>query len=112
MSGYVWHNGDWVPKAKYYAQRPVKHASFPMVIHDRTEYKSIYNDQWITSRSHHREHLKAHNLQEVGDEKPGWMQERDRMRSEGLTQGQIEAEERRSPPPDEGVTFQWEDIDG
>lgn len=110
---FVWNGKDWVDAAQYHRSKPAPHGKFPTIITDMKEYRSIYNDQWITSRSQHREHLKANNLEEIGDEKPGWMKERERMRADGLSQDQIETEEQRSreQQPDTGITFQWEDID-
>jgi putative FmdB family regulatory protein len=44
--------------------------SAPMVIADIQPYQSMATGEMITSRSQHREHLKAHGLIEVGNEKP------------------------------------------
>lgn len=43
--------------------------SGPQVIRDIEPYKSMVDGSMITSRSHHREHLKRHNCFEVGNEK-------------------------------------------
>ena len=40
----------------------------PMVMGDIQPYKSMVTGEMITSRSTHREHLKAHQLVEVGNE--------------------------------------------
>lgn len=40
----------------------------PDVMPDIQPYQSMANGQWITSRSQHREHLKAHGMQEVGND--------------------------------------------
>ena len=45
---------------------PVK--SGVMVMPDIKPYKSMINGEMITSRSRHREHLKAHGCQELGNE--------------------------------------------
>jgi hypothetical protein len=42
----------------------------PYVISDLREYPSIITGEMITSRSQHREHLKAHGCVEVGNEMP------------------------------------------
>ena len=47
-------------------QEPV--ASGPMVMDDIAPYRSQATGEWITSRSQHREHLKAHNCVEIGDQ--------------------------------------------
>ena len=41
--------------------------SAPRVMSDITEYQSLQDGTMITSRSHHREHMKAHGLVELGD---------------------------------------------
>lgn len=41
----------------------------PMVVPDIKPYKSMLNGKMITSRSQHREHLKAHGAIEIGNEK-------------------------------------------
>ncbi len=43
----------------------------PYVIGDIEPYQAVGPEygKWITSRSQHREYLKAHNLTEVGNEK-------------------------------------------
>lgn len=43
-------------------------AEGPMVMGDIQPYKSMINGEMITSRSQHREHLKAHGCQELGNE--------------------------------------------
>ncbi len=42
----------------------------PMVMRDISPYQSMADGSMITSRSAHREHLKRHNLIEIGNEKP------------------------------------------
>jgi hypothetical protein len=42
----------------------------PYVISDIGEYRSVITREMITSRSQHREHLKAHGCVEVGNETP------------------------------------------
>ncbi|MDO9131977.1 zinc ribbon domain-containing protein [Hydrogenophaga sp.] len=39
------------------------------VMPDIQGYKSMATGEWISSRSEHREHLKRHNLVEIGNEK-------------------------------------------
>lgn len=41
----------------------------PMTISDIQPYKSMITGEMITSRSQHRDHLKAHGCTEVGNEK-------------------------------------------
>ncbi len=43
-------------------------ASGPQVIRDIEPYKSMINGEMITSRSRHRDHLRAHGCIEVGNE--------------------------------------------
>lgn len=42
----------------------------PQVIADIQPYQSMKTGEMITSRSHHKRHLKEHNLIEVGNEQP------------------------------------------
>lgn len=42
--------------------------SAPMVMSDMQPYKSMIDGRMITSRSQHRDHLKAHGCIEVGNE--------------------------------------------
>lgn len=39
-----------------------------MVMNDIKPYQSMITGEWITSRSQHRDHLKAHKVIEVGNE--------------------------------------------
>ena len=39
----------------------------PMIMGDIEPYQSMIDGRWITSRSEHREHLKANHCVEVGD---------------------------------------------
>lgn len=41
----------------------------PRVVRDITEYRSMQTGEMITSRSQHRDHMKRHNLIELGNEK-------------------------------------------
>ena len=43
--------------------------SAPMVMRDMAEYKSPIDGTMVTSRSHHREHMRAHDVIEVGNER-------------------------------------------
>lgn len=43
--------------------------AMPYIAPDRTEYKSVITGEQITSRNQHREHLKQHGCEEVGNEK-------------------------------------------
>lgn len=69
--------------------KPMRKVFLPtQVMPDIQPYKSMVTGEMITSRSHHKRHLKEHNLNEIGNEpmenlvnrnKKGWMQEhRDR----------------------------------
>lgn len=40
------------------------------IIKDIEPYQSMMTGERITSRSHHREHLKEHGVEEVGNERP------------------------------------------
>ena len=45
----------------------------PMVMPDIQPYKSMKTGEMITSRSQHREHLRQHNLVELGNEPLKWL---------------------------------------
>ena len=62
-----WHNQ---PREKKYVRYADKKSDLacPRIILDRVEYKSMATGEMITSRSQHREHLKRHDLIEVGNE--------------------------------------------
>ena len=55
---------ELVPKDQY-QREPVAAYIMP----DISGYKSMQTGEWIGSRSQHREHLKAHRLIEIGNEK-------------------------------------------
>ena len=58
---------------------------FPMISPDISPYRSMETGEMITSRTAHREHLKRHGLEEVGNEKPDF----------GSTQGECEIDKRQ-----------------
>lgn len=47
----------------------------PMIVPDIAPYQSIVTGETITSRARHREHLKRHDLVEVGNEMPKSLRE-------------------------------------
>ncbi len=60
---YIQINGKLIEKSKYY-QDPVT----PIIMPDIQPYQSMADGSIITSRSHHREHLRQHNCIEIGNE--------------------------------------------
>lgn len=64
---FVWDEeaGEMVSKSEYYS-KPANHG--PMVIADIQPYKSMATGEFIGGRAQHREHLKRHNLVEIGNE--------------------------------------------
>lgn len=48
-----------------------KHVGGPQVMRDMGEYSSVVDGSRITSRSEHREHVRKHDLVEVGNERIG-----------------------------------------
>ena len=63
---YEIENGEVVFMRDDYGQES---STGPQVIRDIEPYQSMVDGSMITSRSHHREHLKRHNCFEVGNEK-------------------------------------------
>ncbi|HKJ73337.1 MAG TPA: hypothetical protein VKA19_04410 [Alphaproteobacteria bacterium] len=67
----VWDSRKGVsgmPKSKYLAKYGEERAPCFMVVRDIEPYRSVVTGEHITGRRQHREHLKAHGLQEVGNE--------------------------------------------
>ena len=56
-----------IPAEEYVDNTPTAHYS---IMPDIQPYKSVVTGEVINSRSKHREHLKAHGLVELGNEKP------------------------------------------
>lgn len=63
---YIWDKqvGAWVPRDEYCA--PAR--SGVQIVRDIDPYVSTITGERITSRSHHRDHLRAHRCIEVGNE--------------------------------------------
>lgn len=70
--------GELVPAEQYQRERP----DGPMICDDITPYRSMVTGELITSRSKHREHLRRHEMQEVGDNMPRFL--RDKYEREGV----------------------------
>lgn len=68
-------DGELVPKAEAFQREAVKMSDrrsdfpAPYVIGDSIEYKSMITGEMITGRRQHRDHLKAHGCEEVGNER-------------------------------------------
>ena len=60
---YIQIDGKLIEKSKYYRD-PVA----PIIMPDIQPYQSMADGSMITSRSHHREHLRQHNCIEIGNE--------------------------------------------
>jgi hypothetical protein len=56
---------ELIPAEEYVSPREVE---APMVMGDIQPYRSMINGEMITSRSRHREHLKANGCVEVGND--------------------------------------------
>lgn len=56
---------ELVPKEDYHRSMDV---NAPMVMGDIQPYQSMVTGEMITSRSHHRDHLRQHNVVEIGNE--------------------------------------------
>lgn len=66
MTTYVMRNGKLVEKGTEPYDSEVKRVH---IISDIEPYQSMVDGTRITSRSHHREHLRTHGVIEVGNEK-------------------------------------------
>lgn len=60
---------DWKPVKVVASKRQVSSRPFH-IIKDLEPYRSPITDEVIRSRSHHREHMRDHNVIEMGNEKP------------------------------------------
>ena len=60
---YIQINGELIEKSEYY-KAPVA----PIIMPDIQPYQSMADGTMITSRSHHRDHLRQHNCIEIGNE--------------------------------------------
>jgi len=65
-------NGKLIP----YDELPELQPAGPYVMGDIKPYTSVITGETITSRSHHRQHLRDHGAIEVGSEKPQWLKEK------------------------------------
>lgn len=65
---FIWdkETHELVPADRYY--RPQDSANAPMVMADISPYQSQVDGSMIQGRRQHREHLRQHNLIEVGNE--------------------------------------------
>ena len=65
INGENWYciSGTWAPAGS-------SPSSAPMIMPDIAPYRSVIDGSEITSRSRHREHLRAHGCIEIGNEKP------------------------------------------
>ena len=70
-----WRAGRWVYVDRLEAAPDYKSVA-PYVMPDIKPYSSIITQEQIGSRSKHREHLKIHNCEEIGDNAPKWLRER------------------------------------
>lgn len=64
---WVLRNGELV---ELDLEAPMPPRRGPYVMSDLAEYRSVVTREMITSRSQHREHLRAHGCIEVGNEMP------------------------------------------
>ena len=60
---YIYVDGKLTEKSRYYSDSVT-----PMIMPDIQPYQSMADGSMITSRSHHREHLRQHNCIEIGNE--------------------------------------------
>jgi hypothetical protein len=63
----VLRNGVWY---QIDTEAPLPPRKTPYIMRDISDYRSAITGETITSRSAHRDHLRAHNCVEVGNEMP------------------------------------------
>ncbi len=63
---FIQINGELVEVGRDYVPEP--RAQVPHVMGDIAPYRSMIDGKMITSRSHHREHLRQHGCVEVGND--------------------------------------------
>ena len=90
MRERIIYNGDGTINARYVDGELVEGTIMetvqgPMVMGDLKPYQSMIDGSWITSRSQHREHLRAHGCVEVGNDsslsrRPGALREPPRLK--------------------------------
>lgn len=68
---YVFVDGEFIPKI--YAPRGGATAGV-QIMRDIDDYTSVLDGARITSRSHHREHMRQHDVIELGNETPRSLQ--------------------------------------
>jgi len=61
---WIYRNGEAIEVSDDYAPEP----KAAYVMGDIQPYQSMADGSMITSRAHHREHLKRHNLVEIGND--------------------------------------------
>ena len=84
---WIYKNGDVYEACE--EQAPEVHH----IMGDIKEYQSMADGSMITSRSQHREHLKRHGLQEVGNETK-YLQPRADLRKTGVKEALIDSVQR------------------
>ena len=67
--------------------------SAPRIMSDIAEYESLMDGTRITSRSHHREHMKRHNVVELGDATPASLEPEKYVKTIDWKQAAAEAAE-------------------
>lgn len=79
---FVWDSekGEMVPKSEYHS----RYTRSTMILPDIQPYKSMATGEMIGGRSQHREHMKRHNLIEIGNETKYLKNERKQESPSGL----------------------------
>lgn len=60
-------NGELIPKDEYYSSGVANQS--PVFVADIKPYKSAVTGEIVGGRAQHREHMRRHNLVEIGNEK-------------------------------------------
>lgn len=82
-----------IPAEEWYSKQDV---DAPMVMTDIKPYRSMVDGSMIESRSQHREHLRKHQLVEIGNEVKHHMQSREKRPDSTIKRDLVETMRRKN----------------
>jgi len=105
----VWQNGklldkhDAVPRIRRFGRAPA-------VIMDAADYRSTITNENISGRVAHRRHLKEHDMVEIGDNRPAWMDTHLEVMAEAKATGKTAEQVNPTVKPKDEVPFSFEEL--